>query len=117
MKQLAGLILIVLPLLAVNVSHAAPHEKHQHNEASEQMQHEQYQQEKGKSKEKKRHRGDGRLKAGMPLPEEFRNAQRVDFKNGQNLSEPSRYQQWVKVKDRYVLMNVLTNTIIKVEKE
>lgn len=117
MKQLAGMILIVLPLLAVNVSHAAPHEKHQHDDVSEQVQHDQFQHGKDKSKEKKRHRGEGRLKAGMPLPEEFRNAERVDYKNGQNLSEPSRYQQWVKVKDRYVLMNVLTNTIIKVETE
>lgn len=116
MKQLAGLILIGVTLLISNVSLAAPNQNHAKDDASAQFQdHDQHK--KSKYKDKKRHRGEGRLKAGMPLPEEFRSAQRVDYKNAQNLSEPSRYQQWVKVKDRYVLMNVLTNTIIKVEKE
>lgn len=55
------------------------------------------------------------LQTGTALPENFPVAQRqVDYSINPKLSEPTRYQQWIKVKNKFVLLNVLTNTVIKV---
>ncbi|MCH4248857.1 MAG: RcnB family protein [Acinetobacter populi] len=57
-------------------------------------------------------------KAGATLPEQYRSANhQIDYSNNPKLAPPTRYQQWIKVKNKYVLLNVITNTIIKVVPE
>ncbi|MFC3901309.1 regulator RcnB of Ni and Co efflux [Acinetobacter marinus] len=120
MKQLAGLIIVMLSLMAGQTTFAKPKDnQHPHDPSFEQDRHgqgdERQKNDKGRGQGKKQQRHNAPLKAGQALPEEFRHAERVDYRDHRQLSEPSRYQQWVKVNDRFVLMNVLTNTILKVE--
>lgn len=52
-------------------------------------------------------------KVGTILPEIYRK-NIIAYKSVAGLTEPSQYQQWVKVEKDYILFNLLTNTIIKV---
>ncbi len=62
-----------------------------------------------------KHRDDVDWKAGTTLPEEYRvKDYQIDSSNNPKLTPPTRYQQWIKVKNKYILLNVITNTIIKV---
>lgn len=63
-------------------------------------------------------RGRANWKIGAPMPENYRFSDYViDYTQYPRLSPPSRYQQWIKVDNRLVLINVLTNTILKVMPE
>lgn len=57
------------------------------------------------------------MRVGAPIPAMYREAQQIDYTQHPKLSTPSRYQQWIKVNNRYLLINVLTNTVIKVMPE
>lgn len=52
-------------------------------------------------------------KVGTILPEIYRQ-NIIVYNSVAGLTEPSQYQQWVKVEKDYILFNLLTNTIIKV---
>ena len=57
----------------------------------------------------------GCCRAGMTLPIEYRtNENTIDADHYPQLSQPTRYQQWVRVNNQYMLLNVLTHTVIKV---
>lgn len=57
----------------------------------------------------------GCCRAGMTLPIEYRsNENTIDADHHPQLSQPTRYQQWVRVNNQYMLLNVLTHTVIKV---
>lgn len=61
------------------------------------------------------HRENSPWQAGATLAEKYRHADNyIEAAHYSQLSEPTRYQQWVRVKRHYILFNVLTNTIIKV---
>lgn len=54
-------------------------------------------------------------RAGMTLPIEYRsNENTIDADHYPQLSQPTRYQQWVRINNQYILLNVLTHTVIKV---
>lgn len=54
-------------------------------------------------------------RAGMTLPVDYRDYDSdVDEERHPKLTPPTRYQQWVKVNNQYILLNVLTHTVIKV---
>lgn len=57
------------------------------------------------------------MQVGAPMPITYREVEQIDYTNYPKLSPPSRYQQWVKVNNRFLLINVLTNTVIKVVPE
>lgn len=54
-----------------------------------------------------------KLKVGTILPESYRQ-NIIAYTSVAGLTEPSQYQQWVKVERDYILFNLLTNTIIKI---
>lgn len=54
-------------------------------------------------------------KVGNRLPEEYRYSEFfVDYRQHHKLNAPTRFQQWVKVNDHYLLINIMTNTILQV---
>ena len=60
----------------------------------------------------------GHWKTGAPIPQNYLDTEhQVDYTQYPKLSEPSRYQQWIKVDDRFILINVITNTVLKVTPE
>lgn len=60
-------------------------------------------------------RGRSEWKTGAPIPESYRFADyTVDYTQYPKLTAPSRYQIWIKVDNRFILINVLTNTTLKV---
>ena len=57
----------------------------------------------------------GDWKIGHPIPENYRYSDYIiDSTDYPQLSSPSKYQKWIKVNNRFVLINVLTNTTLKV---
>lgn len=55
------------------------------------------------------------VRIGAPIPKQNNYQQNeINYTQHPNLSAPSRYQQWVKVDNYFVLINVLTNTVLKV---
>jgi Ni/Co efflux regulator RcnB len=57
-------------------------------------------------------------RVGKRLPDQYLFSEfQVDYRQNEKLSPPTRYQQWIKVNDRYMLINVMTNTILKIVKE
>ena len=48
------------------------------------------------------------------LPNAAPSQQAVDYSKYPQLSTPSRYQKWIKVDGHFILINVMTNTILKV---
>ena len=63
-------------------------------------------------------RGRGDWKIGAPIPDDYRFADyAIDATQYPKLSAPSRYQQWIKVDNRFILINVITNTTLKVVPE
>ncbi|OEY94431.1 RcnB family protein [Acinetobacter qingfengensis] len=62
--------------------------------------------------------GSNAWRVGKTLPDQYKfNAAQVDYTQNNRLSQPTRYQQWIKVNDRYMLINVMTNTILKIVHE
>ena len=54
-------------------------------------------------------------RTGTPVPKPNNYLQyEIDHKQYPQLSTPSRYQQWIKVDNHFILVNVVTNTILKV---
>ena len=49
----------------------------------------------------------------VPKPNNYMQYE-IDHTQYPKLSAPSRYQQWIKVDDHFILVNVVTNTILKV---
>ncbi len=78
----------------------------------------QFREQRKQEGEHRRHRDKDQLRAGSTLPEQYRYADyQVDYTQHPKLTPPTRYQQWIKINRQYLLMNVLTNTIIKVVPE
>lgn len=54
-------------------------------------------------------------KVGMTLPQDYQqNANLIDADDYPQLPQPTRYQQWIRFNNQYILLNVLTNTVIKI---
>lgn len=126
MKYLSCAVLLLVSGIMLQQAIAAPQEiqtqedkKYQREQSTASSEdrrshdREQYRQEG----DKRRHR-EGYWKTGTTLPEQYRNLDdQVDYTEHPNLTQPTRYQQWIKVKNKYILLNVITNTIIKVVPE
>lgn len=54
-----------------------------------------------------------RIGAPIPKPNNYQQLE-INYAQYPHLSPPSRYQQWIKVDNYFVLINVLTNTVLKV---
>lgn len=105
MKSASGVLLMTLLTgLTHTVIYAAPHD----GGPRDQLQRE------------KDNRNEDRpsWKIGSTVPEKYRYANyQIDYNNNPQLTPPTRYQQWIKVQRQYILINVLTNTIIKIVSE
>ncbi|GAA5000920.1 hypothetical protein GCM10023206_03120 [Acinetobacter puyangensis] len=128
MKYLGSLLFVSLSLLPIQPLFAAPqdggrpYDRHNEYEYKNQTNREDFH----KSRDQRRQQDDNSSrhhekfywKAGATLPEQYRSANnQVDFSDNPKLAPPTRYQQWIKVNNKYVLLNVITNTIIKVVPE
>lgn len=52
---------------------------------------------------------------GRRLPEQYRYSEYlVDYRENSKLTAPTRFQQWVKIDEQYLLINIMTNTILKI---
>ena len=128
MKSLSYAIMTILSIFISQWAIAAPQDYSQAQNSNTQMERrdreERFRKEHGEryriniSIYSEHHRG-GRSrsdwKVGAPIPENYRYTDyAVDYQQYPQLPEPSRYQQWIKVDNRFILINVLTNTTLRV---
>lgn len=127
MKSISSAMLLSLLMLSAQSTFAAPQDYQRNTEIRTDKQyirieHRHYERgnrENTRDKDQaERGRGAERsMQVGAPIPIMYREAEQVDPINYPKLTPPSRYQQWVKVGNRFLLINVLTNTVIKVVPE
>lgn len=124
MKYLGSVLMLGLSLVWIQPTFAAPqdyipnhaqHDEIPSHEGKRFKSKEDYREQRKQDGEHRRQREKNHWKAGSTLPREYRYTDyQVDYTQHSKLSPPTQYQQWIKINNQYMLMNVLTNTIIKV---
>ncbi|MFD1438814.1 RcnB family protein [Acinetobacter sp. ANC 4282] len=107
--------LVAAPVMAAPQDHHSQQHNQQHSQQSAQSHHKAPVQQHHNAAHKKAVNPSHDWRVGQKVPSQYyAQSYKVDHKKIKKLSKPGRNQQWIKVNGDYVLINVMSHSIIKI---